>query len=123
LYIVESVRDEVDFARGWHLFHLKQYAEAAQTFEQMAARTDPSWKAHRSAILANLGSVYAQQGEVEQAAHTFCSAFRTAQEASAFRHMQRTKTMRQQWLGENDSPAVHRLDEEFLLSNRTREHH
>ncbi|MGH7883390.1 MAG: hypothetical protein ACREN8_10895 [Candidatus Dormibacteraceae bacterium] len=119
-YVLESIRDELDLARGWHLFHLRQYSDAAQNFQQILARLDPTWKAQQSAILAHLGSVYAQQGNVEQAAHTFSNALRTAREAAAPRYEQRTATMRQQWLGNNDSAPVRRLDEEFLTLTPSR---
>ncbi|MGH7869685.1 MAG: hypothetical protein ACREP9_19165, partial [Candidatus Dormibacteraceae bacterium] len=55
----------------------------------------------------------ARQDDVEQGAHSFSNALRMARESASSRHKQRTATMRQQWLGNNDSPAVRRLDEEF----------
>ncbi|MGH7882336.1 MAG: hypothetical protein ACREN8_05460 [Candidatus Dormibacteraceae bacterium] len=117
LYILESIRDEVDIARGWHLFYLQQYKESAQTFEQVLGRVDPTWKAQQSCLLADLGSVYAQQGEVEHSVHAFSKALGMAHEAAAPLYAQRTAGMRKQWLGKNDSPTVQRLDEEFLSSN------
>ncbi|MGH7882056.1 MAG: hypothetical protein ACREN8_04015 [Candidatus Dormibacteraceae bacterium] len=114
LYILESIHDEVDLARGLHLFHLRQHEESAQIFGQILKRVDPTWKASQANLLAHLGSVYAQQGHVEQAAHTFSGALNMAREAAAPRYEQRTVAMRKQWLGNNDSPAVKRLDEEFL---------
>ncbi|MGH7870491.1 MAG: hypothetical protein ACREP9_23305 [Candidatus Dormibacteraceae bacterium] len=113
LYVLASIRGEIDEARGWHLFHLQQYSDAAHVFKQMLARIDPIWKTWQAITLAHLGSVYAQQGEAEQAAHTFSRALRMARESASSRYEQRTSTMRQQWLGNNDSAAVRRLDEEF----------
>ncbi|MGH7882206.1 MAG: hypothetical protein ACREN8_04780 [Candidatus Dormibacteraceae bacterium] len=114
LYLIESIRDDLDSVKGWHLLHLQQYSDAAQVFEQILARIDPAWKAQQAYILAHLGAVHAKQGEAEQAAQTFSKALGIAREAGSSRYEQRTAMMRKQWLGNNDSPAVQRLDEEFL---------
>ncbi|MGH7883845.1 MAG: hypothetical protein ACREN8_13255, partial [Candidatus Dormibacteraceae bacterium] len=114
LYMLESLHDEVDIVRGWNLFHLRQHEESAQTFGQVLERVDPTWKAQQAHILAHLAPVYAQQGNVELAAHTFSNALGRAREAAAPRYEQMAVRMRKQWLGNNDSPAVKRLDEEFL---------
>ncbi|MGH7881425.1 MAG: hypothetical protein ACREN8_00735, partial [Candidatus Dormibacteraceae bacterium] len=113
LYTMESIHDEVDIVRGWYLFRLQQYEDSAQNFEQILARIDSTWKAQQANILAHLGAVHAQQGDIDRATYTFSKGLRIAREAAAPLYAQRIARMRKQWLGNNDSPAVRRLDEEF----------
>ncbi|MGH7869099.1 MAG: hypothetical protein ACREP9_16030, partial [Candidatus Dormibacteraceae bacterium] len=87
--------------------------DSAETFERILDRIDPSWKTQQANILAHLGSVYAQKGDTERSCHIFSSALNMAREAAAPRYEQMTVNMRQRWLGNNDSPAIQRLDEEF----------
>jgi hypothetical protein len=93
---------------------LGQYATSLDILGDAWKRIDPTSVSNRIALQADMGAVYAQQGEVDHAASLLTGALASAAQAGLMERVKRVVGIRYNLLANAEHPLIAQFDEQAL---------